>query len=210
MDQSEAARKSHSTPEQRRLYRLKSAYERRTPQKIARGVAMVLARERAGYTQDRAAELLGYASAVQLCQMETGKRSPPLRILIRVACMYGTTTDHLLGRTATVHREPAAAMRERIGEYTRGALLAEAQRLAAAADLLRTQQLQAALHLLPIARGAMRLAEVFQLARAEIPDFDDMPAGALLANRIESAAELAGRYAEQVARGYRQCAVRQP
>ena len=55
-------------------------------------------REDHDLTQRQLAELLGMPQA-QYCRYEQGKRDIPTDVLVRLADMYKTTTDYILGRT---------------------------------------------------------------------------------------------------------------
>lgn len=55
-------------------------------------------REKAGLTQ-KAAALSLKVSVQSISNWETGIRSPGLEQLVRIAELYGVTTDYLLGRT---------------------------------------------------------------------------------------------------------------
>lgn len=56
------------------------------------------AREKAGLTQAEAARRLGINRA-GLCRLETTKQRPATETLLRLADLYGTTVDALLGRS---------------------------------------------------------------------------------------------------------------
>lgn len=66
-------------------------------------------RERAGFTQKAAAISLK-VSVQSISNWETGTRSPGLDQVIKLAELYGVTTDYLLGRTPmeieVIHGEP--------------------------------------------------------------------------------------------------------
>lgn len=55
-------------------------------------------RYKAGFTQDELAQKLGISKG-SVAMWETNKRTPSTETLIRLADLFGVTTDYLLGRT---------------------------------------------------------------------------------------------------------------
>jgi DNA-binding XRE family transcriptional regulator/predicted membrane protein len=62
-------------------------------------------RKRCGLTQDQLAEKLGI-TAQAVSKWENDQSCPDITMLPRLAELFGTTTDALLGHSATVHSEP--------------------------------------------------------------------------------------------------------
>lgn len=61
-------------------------------------------RDEAGMTQEQLAERLGYTNSQTISTWELGTRQPKTETLERLADMYETSVDYLLGRTSI--REP--------------------------------------------------------------------------------------------------------
>ncbi len=53
-------------------------------------------RQEAGYTQKELADLVG-TSQMQISHIETGRRMPALKLLMRLATVLGCTLDELAG-----------------------------------------------------------------------------------------------------------------
>ena len=56
------------------------------------------ARKRKGLSQKELGEII-HVSQGSISQWEIGKTTPDLKTIVRLANLYGTTTDYLLGRT---------------------------------------------------------------------------------------------------------------
>lgn len=64
-------------------------------------------RYKAGLTQDELAQKLGISKG-SVAMWETNKRTPSTGILVRLADLFGVTTDYLLGRSENVVSELSA------------------------------------------------------------------------------------------------------
>jgi transcriptional regulator with XRE-family HTH domain len=64
------------------------------PRKLARKLRLV--RTRAGLSQSEIAKKLGVAERASISQFETGKREPPLPVLLRYARLAKVTVDVLI------------------------------------------------------------------------------------------------------------------
>jgi len=181
-----------------------SAYDDPTPEKIAFGKRMKEAREIAGMSQREAAKAMGYGQQVQLHLMESGQRMPPARMLIHCAMLYGTTMDYLCGLADDSDCDPAVAaqrevavrvvadVRRLIGTITDGATDAVRQ---LRPDAGRTARLA-----VQVVEVAATLDRVRQLGGES---FADLPAGALLARRVQETLATANEHLTAVARAQR-------
>lgn len=66
-------------------------------------------RYKAGFTQDELAQKLGISKG-SVAMWETNKRTPSTGTLVRLADLFGVTTDYLLGRTENPVPEQSANM----------------------------------------------------------------------------------------------------
>lgn len=91
---------------------------------VAKRVAerFVTARELNGLSQTEGATLLGYKKSGQLSQIESGKKAPPLSVLVRASEAYRVSVDYLLGASEEPDRDPKNAMRLRILLGCRGVM----------------------------------------------------------------------------------------
>lgn len=64
-------------------------------------------RYKAGLTQDELAQKLGISKG-SVAMWETNKRTPSTGILVRLADLFGVTTDYLLGRSENPAPEPVS------------------------------------------------------------------------------------------------------
>lgn len=169
-----------------------SAYERRSLAKRAIGARLREARELKGLTVTAAAEALGYSQPKDISYWETGQRMPPVQQLVRLAVLYESTADFMLGLTPDPEIDPGAALTRLLAART----AAEVDRLietimdtglaelrAARPDTARV--LRMAQTILEADRALRRCREVAGEA------FDTLPAGAPVVARVELAAELA-------------------
>jgi transcriptional regulator with XRE-family HTH domain len=75
------------------------------------GARMVEARELCGYSQKKAAKLLGYRNSSKLAKIEAASdtNSVPLWLIPKAAEVYEVSIDYLFGVSACWQREPIAA-----------------------------------------------------------------------------------------------------
>jgi transcriptional regulator with XRE-family HTH domain len=146
---------------------------------------LVAAREASGLRQHEAAREIGYSTPAQLSQWEKGSRCPPVSELVKVARLYGTTVDFLLGEAPEMDRDPAAGLRnavlngvrkqlERVAEITVDEVSRHARLVGS--DAGSTGQF--------ITAGAELLDAVRGLERLNPGRIDDMRGGATLARRL--------------------------
>jgi transcriptional regulator with XRE-family HTH domain len=53
-------------------------------------------RQRRGMTQKQLAELLGFSTEVYISALENGRRKPGTELVLRLATIFGVTTDQLM------------------------------------------------------------------------------------------------------------------
>jgi transcriptional regulator with XRE-family HTH domain len=83
------------------------------------GARMVKARELCGYSQKKAAKLLGYRNSSKLAKIEAASdtNSVPLWLIPKAAEVYEVSIDYLFGVSACWQREPIAAQEQKIGHW---------------------------------------------------------------------------------------------
>lgn len=187
-----------------------SAYEQPTPEKIAIGKRLVVAREIAGLSQaEAAAAALGYTAAAQLSLRESGHRPVTLELLIACAKLYECPADFLLGLVENSDRDPAMALQHLVASRVTADLQTLVRTMTrASVDVVR--------ELMPSVTAGTRLAcltaevsSAMALVVARNPKFaDDMRGGATLLSKVELASKAATAYSAQVARAQRLMRVR--
>lgn len=184
-------------------------YELPTAEKRAIGQRLKTAREIAGLTQTEAAEALGYSQPVQLSNMEAGNRAPPLDKLVKLAELYGTSTDYILGLADDSDRDPASSLQR----YLTSRLSADVQSLIRSWSGLTTELVRKVMP--TTAEGQRMAALVFEVSaalervRQMNPSFDDKVKGAApLLAKATLAAEAAKAYMAQIDRTRRLLSVR--
>lgn len=181
-----------------------AAYETPTPKKVAMGIRMRKAREAACLSATQAAASMGYAQAVQISQMETGKRPVTMEVLEQAARLYGTTADYLLGLSEDVDRDPAVAVAAVIHRRN----LAELERIT---NMMSALSVEVARKLLPDASRGHRLAQMALETSAALrtfvalnPTFESrMRGGAQLAAKVQAGADAAAQYVAHIDRARR-------
>ena len=144
-----------------------SLSSRRSKAELRKLVAgrFVTAREMNGHTQVVAASLFGYKTSAQLNQWETGKRMPPLEMIVRASSVYRVSVDYLLGVCMDPDRDPASEERMHLLRGAESALHDMAVKLADSilyqTNLGGPSVFTAAL----IVRGGKRFLESFQRFR---------------------------------------------
>lgn len=168
-----------------------SQYEMPTAEKRAFGARMRRAREVAGLTLTEAAAALGYSQPVQLSYQENGQRFPPLRVLLGLSELYGTTMDYLCGMAPDPDPDPAVGAQALVAARVTAEVRSMIQ-------LMTTASVDVVRELRPDAGRQMRLAGLVIEAsvalgklRVQHPEFDDLHASATLASKLDVAADLA-------------------
>ena len=166
-------------------------------------------REIADLSVADAAASLELATPDQLAALELGQASPDLATVLRMARVYGTTTDFLLGLAPDGDRDPASA----VLLHVTARLTADIQRLTRATVEVNVGAVR---ELFPGPSQSHRLAALVLDAgaalatmRARNPAFDeDALGGARVVATFEAAAVAAKAVIEQCARAQRTATVR--
>ena len=163
----------------------RATYEKPTAEKIAFGARMRRAREVAGMTLTEAATAIGYSQPVQLSYQENGQRLAPLRVLVHLAALYGTTMDYLCGLAPDPDPDPAVGAQALVAAR----VTAEVRNLV---QLMTTASVDVVRELRPDVGRQMRLAGLVVEAavalgklRGQHPEFDSLFASATLATKLE-------------------------
>jgi len=204
MDQLEHSIAQDSPPQRQRPHWRSCQYEAVTPAKVAFGGRLRQAREIAGLNLTEASQAIGYSQPVQLSLMEAGQRMPPLKVLLALRDLYGTTMDYLCGHAWCSDRDPLAAMQAlvaaRVTAEVRG-LIGTLSAIGAAA----TRDLKPdAGRMLGLARCALEAHAALRRVRDLQPDFDEECRGAAtLVSKLDLAADMASEHLAAVARAQR-------
>ncbi|MBL1266141.1 helix-turn-helix domain-containing protein, partial [Methylomicrobium sp. RS1] len=83
------------------------------------GARMVQARELCGFSQKKAAKLLGYGNSSKLAKIEgaTDTNSVPLWLIPKAAEVYEVSIDYLFGVSECWQREPIAAQEQHVEKW---------------------------------------------------------------------------------------------
>jgi transcriptional regulator with XRE-family HTH domain len=83
------------------------------------GARMVQARELCGYSQKKAAKLLGYSNSSKLAKVEAASdtNSVPLWLIPKAAEVYQVSIDYLFGVSDCWQRDPVAAQEQQVGQW---------------------------------------------------------------------------------------------
>ncbi|MFT3847904.1 MAG: helix-turn-helix transcriptional regulator [Propionivibrio sp.] len=153
------------------------------------GDRMRQARELCNLSQSEAARRIGYANPSKLSKVELAidTNSVPLWLIARAAQLYEVSADFLFGMNddweTGLPRGAQAWMFdawEKARERDLAALVSLHEEIAAVGQ-----------HIAALAASAREVAEAMDTFRSKNPDFDEAPAGAPLAGRIERHAERA-------------------
>ncbi|WP_287952110.1 helix-turn-helix transcriptional regulator [Diaphorobacter sp.] len=147
------------------------------------------ARELCNLSQSEAARHFGYANPSKLSKVElaTDTNSVPLWLIARAAKLYEVSVDFLFG--ATDDWEIGAV--RGVQGFMLDAWERARQRDLASLELLHAEIAAVSTHVTALAASACEVAEGLSTYRARNPLFDEAPASAMLASRIERHAERA-------------------
>lgn len=83
------------------------------------GVRMREARDLCGYTQIKAAKLLGYKNSSKLAKVEgaTDTNTVPLWLIVKASSVYDVSTDFLFGFSDDWERDPVVSQQRQIGRW---------------------------------------------------------------------------------------------
>lgn len=160
-----------------------SLSSRRSKAELRKHVAarFVAAREMNGHTQVVAASLFGYKTSAQLNQWETGKRMPPLEMIVRAGLVYRVSIDYLLGVCMDPDRDPASEERMHLLRGAESALHDMAVRLAEAIVYQTNLGGPSVFTAARIVQGGRNFLESFQkFRRLNTAAYEDLRGGASL------------------------------
>jgi transcriptional regulator with XRE-family HTH domain len=155
------------------------------------GARMVKARELCGYSQKKAAKLLGYRNSSKLAKIEAASdtNSVPLWLIPKAAEVYEVSIDYLFGVSACWQREPIAAQEQQVGQW----LEARWQQLKEAQDgafkALHDKQAELSESIDRTLRRSKENLECVERVRQSNKAFDDLRGGAKLLRLLAETAE---------------------
>jgi len=148
----------------------------------------VLARELNGLSQTEGAHAIGYAKSGQLSLIESGRKAPPLDVLVKASEAYSVSIDFLLGVSDHEERDPRLARRAAMRSFVDGSIRGLADVLVDVGErLIEAPAVDAE----PLAATAGRVIEAFaRYARQE--GFEEVRGGATLAAAVGALDEALG------------------
>jgi transcriptional regulator with XRE-family HTH domain len=155
------------------------------------GDRMIQARELCGISQQRAAELLGYANSSKLAKIEAASdtNSVPLWLIPKAAEIYGVSVDYLFGVSDDWERDPIKSQERQIGQWLedRWQQVRDAQDHAFKA--LHAKQTELSEAIARTKRRAKENLEQVERVRQNNRAFDDLRGGAKLLRLLAETAE---------------------
>lgn len=140
----------------------------------------VLARELNGLSQTAGAHAIGYAKSGQLSLIESGRKAPPLDVLLKASEAYSVSIDFLLGVSDHEERDPRLARRAAMRSFVGGSIRGLADVLADVGErLIEAPAVDAE----PLATAAGRVVQSFARVAAR-PDFQEIRGGATVAREV--------------------------
>ena len=147
----------------------------------------IAARELNGLSQTEGARALGYAKSGQLSLIESGKKTPPLTIIVRAASAFGVSADYLLGVSDEPERDPSASLRSGLLRALRGQLDGVASALAGSFSAVAAVQHLADVDGFVAAVG--KLLQAVALVEKSV-GFDEIRGGASLLRHADNVSAL--------------------
>jgi transcriptional regulator with XRE-family HTH domain len=155
------------------------------------GARMVQARELCGFSQKKAAKLLGYGNSSKLAKIEgaTDTNSVPLWLIPKAAEVYQVSIDFLFGVSECWQREPIAAQEQQVGQWleARWQEVRDAQDCAFKA--LHDKQTELSDSIERTLRRSKENLECLDHVRKHNKAFDDLRGGAKLLRLLAETAE---------------------
>jgi transcriptional regulator with XRE-family HTH domain len=155
------------------------------------GDRMIQARELCGISQQRAAELLGYANSSKLAKIEAASdtNSVPLWLIPKAAEIFGVSVDFLFGVSDDWDRDPIKSQERQVGQWLEAHWKRAQEAQADAFKALHAKQVELSE---AIARTKARAKENLQQVervRELNPEFDELKGGAKLLRLLTETAE---------------------
>ncbi len=150
------------------------------------------ARELCGFSQVKAAELLGYQNSSKLAKIEgaTDTNSIPIWLIVRAAHIYDVSCDFLFGISDDWERDPVVSQQRQIGrwlfEHWEKAKLAEVNAIRMLSNKICTLEKMAS-KLLKRSQENLEMLRKVQELNPET--FDDLKGGAKLLRLLTETAE---------------------
>ena len=152
------------------------------------GDRMRQARELCNLSQTEAAKRLGYANSSKLSKVEhaTDTYSMPLWLLLRASKVYEVSIDFLFGVSESFDLSSRMSQERAVSSW-----LFEAFQKRQTQDMCVLRQLHVRLEAMNRVAATIfdqtdRTVDAFVKFRSRNPEFDEMPAGATLVNRIDA------------------------
>lgn len=139
-------------------------------------------REMCNLSQSESAKRMGYANPSKLSKVEgaTDTNSVPLWLIVRAAKVYEVSVDFLFGLSDDFeNREPPGAQSWLLDAWQK-----MRERDLAALEQLHREIAAVASHTAELVAGAAEVADALTRLRTRCPEFDDLPASAVV-GRIE-------------------------
>jgi transcriptional regulator with XRE-family HTH domain len=155
------------------------------------GARMVQARELCGYSQKKAAKLLGYGNSSKLAKIEgaSDTNSVPLWLIPKAAEVYEVSIDFLFGVSECWQRDPVAAQEQCVGQWleTHWKRVQEVQD--GAFKALHAKQVELSESIDCTLRRSKENLECLDHVRKHNKAFDDLRGGAKLLRLLAETAE---------------------
>jgi transcriptional regulator with XRE-family HTH domain len=147
------------------------------------GARMQEARDLCNLSQSEAARRIGYANSSKLSKVEgaTDTNSVPLWLIVRVAKVYEVSVDFLFGLTD----DWEVGVPRGVQPWLFDAWEKARQRDLAALERLHREIAAVSQHTSELVAGIAGATDALAILRTRAPAFDDLPASASLAGRLE-------------------------
>jgi len=155
------------------------------------GERMIRARELCGYSQQKAAELLGYANSSKLAKIEAASdtNSVPLWLIPKAAEVYLVSIDFLFGTSDFWQRDPAAAQECQVSQWLEAHWKQEQEAQDQAFKKLHAKQAELSATIERTQRRSKENLQQVERVRELNPEFDDLRGGAKLLRLLAETAE---------------------
>ncbi|EIC30574.1 hypothetical protein Metal_2888 [Methylomicrobium album BG8] len=155
------------------------------------GERMKVARELCGFSQLKAAKLLGYANSSKLAKIEgaTDTNSVPLWLIPKAADVYEVSVDFLFGVSDDWERDPVAAQQQQVGQWLEDRWQEVRDAQDQAFKTLHAKQVELSESIDRTLRRSKENFECLEQVRRNNRAFDDLRGGAKLLRLLAETAE---------------------
>jgi transcriptional regulator with XRE-family HTH domain len=155
------------------------------------GDRMIQAREMCGFSQQKAAELLGYQNSSKLAKIEgaTDTNSVPLWLIPKAAEIYGVSIDYLFGVSDDWDRDPIKSQERQIGQWLEDHWKRAQEAQDHAFKALHAKQAELSATIERTLRRSKENLECVERVRQNNRAFDDLRGGAKLLRLLVETAE---------------------